>query len=125
MAIQLNHTIVLSRDALASATFLAEILDLPAPVAMGPFQAVSTANGVSLDFASAEGDITPQHYAFLISEDEFDEVFSRVTDRGLQYWADPFMARPGEIGRDHGRGFYFEDPSGHWLEVLTEPYEPW
>ena len=127
MAIELDHTIVLSRDALTSATFLSQVLGLPEPVRFGHFQAVTTENGVSLDFATVpEGqDITPQHYAFLIREAEFDAVFQRVTDRGIEYWADPRKARPGEIGRDHGRGFYFEDPSGHYLEVLTKPYEPW
>ena len=125
MAIDLNHTIVLSRDAQDSATFLSEILGLPAPVRMGHFQAVATDNGVSLDFATVDHEIVPQHYAFLISEAEFDEVLARVTERDLEYWADPRKARPGEIGTDHGRGFYFEDPSGHYLEVLTRPYEPW
>lgn len=122
---ELNHTIVGSRDALESATFLSEILDLPPPVAMGPFHAVTTGNGVSLDFVDTRDEIAPQHYAFLISEEEFDAVYDRVLERGLDYWADPRQTRPGEIGTDHGRGFYFLDPSGHFLEVLTRPYEVW
>jgi catechol 2,3-dioxygenase-like lactoylglutathione lyase family enzyme len=123
MPVQLNHTIVLAHDPLASATFLSEILGLPAPVRFGPFQVVDADNGVSLDFAAAGDDITPQHYAFLISEPEFDEIFERIRERGLAYWADPARSRPGEIGRDHGRGVYFEDPDGHFLEILTRPYD--
>jgi catechol 2,3-dioxygenase-like lactoylglutathione lyase family enzyme len=124
MAAQLNHTIVGARDALESATFLSEILGLPAPVHLGRFQAVETGNGVSLDFASVRPgeDVVPQHYAFLIDEAEFDVVFARIVERGLDFWADPTQRHPGEINTDHGRGCYFLDPSGHYLEILTEPY---
>jgi catechol 2,3-dioxygenase-like lactoylglutathione lyase family enzyme len=123
MSVHLNHTIVLARDSEASATFLAETLGLPAPSRYGPFTMVETGNGVSLDFMDAEGDITPQHYAFLISEPEFDEIFGRIRARDLPYWADPFRSRAGEINRnDGGRGVYFEDPNGHLLEIITRPY---
>jgi hypothetical protein len=125
MPAALNHTIVAAHDALASATFLAELLDLPAPVAMGPFQAVTTGNGVSLDYTDTRDEVVPQHYAFLITEEEFDAVYAKVLARGLEYWADPRQARPGEINTHNGRGFYFLDPSGHYLEVLTRPYEVW
>jgi len=127
MPAQLNHTIVAARDALESATFLSEILGLPAPVRFGHFQAVSTGNDVSLDYATVgpDDEITPQHYAFLITEDEFDEVFARVTARDLPYWADPRQNHPQEISTEHGRRFYFLDPSGHYLEVLTVAYTPW
>ena len=77
----------------------------------------------SLDFADSDEDISSQHYAFLVSETEFDEIFARIRERELDYWADPFRQRPSEINSwDDGRGFYFDDPSGHLLEVLTRPY---
>jgi hypothetical protein len=77
----------------------------------------------SLDFMNADGEITPQHYAFLVSESEFDKIFGRVHERSLPYWADPAQTRAGEINHhDGGRGFYFEDPNGHFLEVITRPY---
>ena len=66
-------------------------------------------------------EIEAAHYAFLVTEEEFDDIFARVTDRGLTYWADPGHTRENVIN-NHGRGFYFEDPSGHNLEVLTRPY---
>jgi catechol 2,3-dioxygenase-like lactoylglutathione lyase family enzyme len=123
MTAQLNHTIVYSADRGKSARFLAEILGLPAPVRFGPFEGVALDNGVSLDFAAADGPIHPQHYAFLISEADFDAVFDRIRARGLQYWADPRRSRPGEINHnDGGRGVYFPDPDGHYLEVITRPY---
>jgi len=69
------------------------------------------------------GEIASQHYAFLIGEDDFDRVFARVRERGLQYWADPAREQPGEINRHFGgRGMYFDDPDGHFLEVITRPY---
>jgi catechol 2,3-dioxygenase-like lactoylglutathione lyase family enzyme len=80
-------------------------------------------NGVSLDFAAADGPIQPQHYAFLISEVDFDAVFGRIGEQGLGYWADPRRSHPGEINHnDGGRGVYFLDPDGHYLEVITRPY---
>ena len=122
MAVQLNHTIVSARDNVASATFMTEILGLPSPTPYGPFMVVEVDNDVSLDFINADA-VTPQHYAFLISEAEFDEIFGRVQERELAYWADPMRSHPGEINRrDGGRGIYFEDPDGHFLEVLTRPY---
>ncbi|MGI9023772.1 MAG: VOC family protein [Acidimicrobiales bacterium] len=123
MAVQLNHTIVAATDRDASAAFLASILGLPAPTPFGPFLAVALANDVTLDFIAADGDITPQHYAFLISEPEFDEIFGRIQARDLPYWADPGRRRHGRINHDDGgRGVYFEDPSGHFLEIITRPY---
>lgn len=123
MVAQLNHTIVAARDKKESATFLSEILGLPAPEPFGHFLVVSTGNGVSLDFADTEDEVAGQHYAFLISEDEFDEVFARVTERGITYWPNPWPGNEGQINHnDGGRGFYFMDPSGHFLEVLTRPY---
>jgi catechol 2,3-dioxygenase-like lactoylglutathione lyase family enzyme len=123
MSIQLNHTIVWCRDKQKSARFLSEILGLSPPRAFGPFQVVELANGVSLDFHEIEGEIASQHYAFLISEAEFDAIFARIVERKLDYWADPACQRKGEINHnDGGRGVYFPDPDGHFLEVITRPY---
>jgi len=123
MAVQLNHTIVWCRDKRKSSAFLTGILGLAAATPFAEFLVVELANGVSLDFHDDDGNIAMQHYAFLISEAEFDEVFERIGDRGLEYWADPGRRRAGEIYRhDGGRGLYFKDPDGHLLEVMTRPY---
>lgn len=124
MAVEFNHTIVWSRDAKASARFLAEIMGLPEPERIYIFEAVTTANGVNIDFADKkDGEIRMQHYAFLVSEPEFDQIFGRVKERGLDYWADPARTEPGRINHHHdGRGVYFQDPSGHLLEIITRPY---
>jgi catechol 2,3-dioxygenase-like lactoylglutathione lyase family enzyme len=123
MTAQLNHTIVYSSDRTKSAHFLAEILGRPAPVRFGQFEVVEFDNGVSFDFAAADGPIQPQHYAFLISEADFDAVFGRIRKRDLQYWADPRRRLPHEINHnDGGRGVYFPDPDDHFLEVITRPY---
>jgi catechol 2,3-dioxygenase-like lactoylglutathione lyase family enzyme len=123
MAVELTHTIVAARDKMAAATFLTDLLGLPEPTSFGPFQVVTLGNGVSLDFMDSSGDIRPQHYAFLVSEAEFDTIFGRIRAQDLPYWADPFHHEPGEINtRDGGRGVYFDDPDGHVLELLTRPY---
>ena len=123
MTVELNHTIVHAADRDASANFMAEVFGLPEPRAFGHFLVVQTANGVSLDHMQDPGPISPQHYAFLVSEAEFDAIFGRVKARGLSYWADPMKTRPGEINHgDGGRGVDFPDPSGHFLEIITRPY---
>jgi catechol 2,3-dioxygenase-like lactoylglutathione lyase family enzyme len=124
MSVELNHTIVWCRDKQKSTRFLMDILDLPSPVAFGQMLVVQLANGVSLDFFNSEDPISMQHYAFLIGEDEFDQVFARIRDRGLPYWADPGKQRAGETySHNGGRGVYFDDPDGHLLEVMTRPYK--
>ena|SRR2546423_8937408 len=123
MTVKLNHTFVHARDKRASAAFLSQILGLPDPVAFGPFLGVQTGNEVTLDFLDTEEEILTEHYAFLVSESEFDEIFARIRKRKLPYWADPARQQQSEINtRDGGRGIYFEDPSGHLLEILTRPY---
>lgn len=123
MTIEFNHTIVSARDSKESAKFLAEMLGLPAPREWGPFQMVTTENNANIDFMDVEGEIKTQHYAFLVSESEFDDIFGRIQERSLSYWADPGQKQSGEINRhDAGRGVYFEDPDGHLLEVITRPY---
>jgi catechol 2,3-dioxygenase-like lactoylglutathione lyase family enzyme len=119
----LNHTIVAARDRNASALFLTEILGLSPPLELGPFAVVGVGDNLTLDFVQADGEFGQQHYAFLVEEREFDEIFERIRSRGLSYWADPFRRRPGEINHwDDGRGVYFDDPSGHLLEIITRPY---
>ncbi|MBU1209894.1 MAG: VOC family protein [Alphaproteobacteria bacterium] len=123
MAIEFNHTIIWARDSKASATFLAEMLGLPAPRHWGPFEIVTTDNNANLDFMDRQGEIPSRHFAFLVGEPEFDAIFDRIEQRGLEYWADPAQAKQGEINRhDGGRGLYFEDPDGHLLEIITRPY---
>lgn len=124
MSIRFNHTIVHSRDAEKGARFVSEILGLAKPRAFGPFQVVDLDDGASLDFLDAgEHPLIAEHYAFLIDEGDFDAIFARLQERGLDYWADPYKRRPGEINRnDGGRGVYFSDPDGHLLEVITRPY---
>ncbi|OAH13875.1 VOC family protein [Streptomyces jeddahensis] len=123
MSVELNHTIVAAHDKKASAQFLADLLGLETSPPFGPFIPVTTHNGVTLDYLEAEGEITPQHYAFLVSEADFDAIFARIRAAGLTYWADPYHRRVNEINaNDGGRGTYFDDPNGHNMEILTRPY---
>jgi catechol 2,3-dioxygenase-like lactoylglutathione lyase family enzyme len=126
MTVQLNHTIVHARDKQETARHLAEILGLPEPAAYGPFLVVQVSNEVSLDVADDHGEPHSPHYAFLVSELEFDQIHGRIRERGLQWWADPSHSQPGEINhKDGGRGLYWNDPNGHSLEILTVPYGGW
>ncbi|MDZ7679987.1 MAG: VOC family protein [Acidimicrobiales bacterium] len=123
MAVALNHTIVAARDAEGSARWAAELLGLSAPVPFGHFWVLETANGVSLDFSDHDGEITSQHYAFLVSEDDFDQIFGRIAERRIAHWADPGRTQADSINHnDGGRGVYFASPDGHLLEIITRPY---
>ena len=123
MSVKLNHTIVQCTDKHASARFLVEILGLPEPTTYGPFVVVQVDNEVSLDYADDHGTPHKQHYAFLVSDEAFDEIRERIVGRGLTYWADPFHRRENQVNTgDGGRGLYWNDPDGHNLEIITVPY---
>jgi catechol 2,3-dioxygenase-like lactoylglutathione lyase family enzyme len=122
MTIVLNHTIVHARDPQASAAFLAGILGLPAPGRFAHFHTVALDNGVTLDFLGTDEVVLVEHYAFLVSEEEFDQILARITARGLTFWADPGRLQPGINRMDGGRGLYWCDPDGHVLEIITRPY---
>jgi catechol 2,3-dioxygenase-like lactoylglutathione lyase family enzyme len=122
MAVTLNHTIVHARDAQATAKFLTEILGLAAHRNLAHFAVVQVGD-TSLDLIQTDEKIAPRHFAFLVSEAEFDEIFARLSQRRLSYWADPFRREPDKINHwDDGRGVYFDDPNGHLLEVITRSY---
>ena len=88
MSIALNHHIVWCRDQGLSADFLTELFDLPPARHWGPFMIVELANGVSLDYHETDGEIASQHYAFLVSDDEFDAIFGRIVEQDIEHWAD-------------------------------------
>lgn len=118
----LNHIIIPAHDKDKSAAFLADILGVEAQPQWGPFRPVQTSNGVTLDFVDSK-DVRTQHYAFLVDDKEFDAGLSRIKQRGVKYWADHDKSGAGKINHHWGgRGFYFEDPNGHWMELLTKPY---
>jgi catechol 2,3-dioxygenase-like lactoylglutathione lyase family enzyme len=126
VTVELNHTIVWCRDQKASASFLTEMLGLPEAVPFGPFLVVELGNGVSMDFHEVDGEIASQHYAFIVSEDEFAAIHGRIVERGLDHWADPMKQHRGEINHhDGGRGVYWDAPDGHLLEIITVPYGGW
>jgi catechol 2,3-dioxygenase-like lactoylglutathione lyase family enzyme len=122
MTVTLNHTIVVARNKVESAAFLAEMLGLAPPERLGHF-VIIRAGPTSLDYVETDGPIEQRHFAFLVSEAEFDAIFERIKARNLAYWADPFRRQPDAINTfDDGRGVYFNDPSGHLIEAITRPY---
>lgn len=119
MPIFLDHTIVPAKDKLASAKFFAEIFGLTVKPGDGYFAQVQVNDSLTFDFADEE---EPQshHYAFHISDAEFEAIYERVKAKGLTYGSGPYNHTDGKIyTRRGGRGFYFEDPNGHLLEVMT------
>ena len=122
MTITLDHTIVHAHDPAATAEFLARILGLAAPRRLGHFTVVDV-GPTSLDLMPSNGPVSSRHFAFLVSEEQFDEILGRLQSAGIPYRADPFHREPDAINSwDDGRGVYFDDPNGHVLEVLTRRY---
>lgn len=124
MSVQFNHAILAARDRHASASFFAHLFGLPEPTSWGPFTRVSLTEDVHLQFAEpAVDEIQMQHVAFLVDDETFDQIYTRIQATGLEHWADPQGTQPGQINTHHGgRGVYFKDPAGHGLEVITRPY---
>ncbi|MDX3457345.1 VOC family protein [Streptomyces sp. ME02-8801-2C] len=122
--VQLNHHAVYASDRHLSAEFLATILGLEVGAPFGPFLPVDLGNGVTLDYYEKRDEpIQPQHYAFLVPEDQFDTMIARLEAVGVTYYADPNHTDPGCINHLFGgSGAYFADPDGHNLEIMTRPY---
>ncbi len=123
MTIELNHTIVPARDKEQSARFYEHMFGFEYVGAMGHFTPVKIqSQSLTLDF-DQDDSFTPRHYAFKVSEAEFDEIFARIKDAGLAYGSGPFASDDMQINSwNGGRGVYFRDPSGHLLELLTRDY---
>lgn len=122
MNVELNHIVIPARDKQVSAEFIARILDLPVGPQWGPFIPVTVGNKVTLDYMDADN-FESHHCAFLVAEDDFDAAFARIREAGVAFYADPQHRQPGEINHRYGgRGVYFDDPDGHNMEILTQPY---
>jgi extradiol dioxygenase family protein len=123
MPVQFDHLLVAAHDKHQSAEFFAAIFGLAAPEEAGFFVSVRLSDGIVFSFAEPSVEFPGQHYAFLVDDDTFDQILQRIQNRGILYWADPQMRRPGQINTNHGgRGVYFDDPNGHHLEALTRRY---
>jgi catechol 2,3-dioxygenase-like lactoylglutathione lyase family enzyme len=122
MPIHLDHTIVPAHDKEASARWFAAIMGLEYKGPWGHFAPVKIDEHLSLDFDTAE-DFEPVHFAFITTDAEFDEILGRVQDRHIIYGSGPFNSEDMQINHHfEGRGFYFKDPNGHLLEVITHTY---
>jgi catechol 2,3-dioxygenase-like lactoylglutathione lyase family enzyme len=123
MSAHFNHTIIASIDAAGMAEFYRDLLEADDAPSWGPFVNLQIGGGVLLQFAVPPVEFPPQHYAYLLDDAHFDRAYAKITDRGVDHWADPQRSRPGETNREHGgRGVYLLDPSGHYLELITRPY---
>ncbi|MEE8290906.1 MAG: VOC family protein [Candidatus Tectomicrobia bacterium] len=119
MAIALNHTIVPSHDKEAAARFFAQIFGLSYDGPMGHFAPVRVNDTLTLDFDNRD-QFEPHHYAFHVSDEEFDHIFGRIQAASLSYGSGPRSRDDGQINtRRGGKGVYFSDPDGHILELLT------
>lgn len=123
MPARFNHTIIASKDRDESAKFYRDLIEATEAPSWGPFSNVLLDGDAMLQFAEPPVEIQMQHYAFLVDDGLFTRAHSRLVDWGVPYWADPQLSRPGETNSEHGgRGVYFKDPAGHFIELITQPY---
>jgi catechol 2,3-dioxygenase-like lactoylglutathione lyase family enzyme len=123
VSVRFNHVAIAAHDRHRSAAFLVDLLGLAQSTSWGPFVSVTLDDGVRLDFAEPGVAFPGQHYALLVSDEVFDRALERITAGGIPFWADPAMRLPNQINTNHGgRGVYFDDPSGHHFELITQPY---
>ncbi len=119
MPIHLNHTIVPAKDKEEAAKFFAQIMGLSYEGPHGHFAPVRVDENLTLDFDNRDS-FESHHYAFHVSEAEFDAIFARIKESGTTYGSQPYAQANGEINhRQGGRGVYFADPNGHSYELLT------
>ncbi|MBO0763610.1 MAG: VOC family protein [Hyphomicrobiaceae bacterium] len=122
MAITLNHTIVPARDKAAAARLFAELFGLTYEDGKGYFAPVKVNDGLTFLFSDESPDFESHHYAFHVSDAEFDAIFGHVREAGLVYGSAPWSAQDGKLNDwGGGRGVYFKTPDGHLLELMTVP----
>ena len=124
MTIALDHFIVPARDKARAARRLAEILGVrEAPAKLGPFHSVFVNDGLTLDFVDSAEAFPVHHYAFRVTEQEFDRILGRIRQAGIPYRSTPHGPMDMKINTDHGgRIVYWEEPDGHYWEILTVSY---
>lgn len=121
MAITLNHTIVPAKNKEAAARQFAEVFDLAYEGLGEHFAPVKVNEGLTFLFDD-DSNFESHHYAFHVSDAEFDAIFARVKKAALVYGSAPWSADDGKLNDwGGGRGVYFRTPDGHLLELMTVP----
>ena len=121
MAIALNHTIVPARDKDAAARCFAQLFGLACHAPGDHFAPVQVNAALTFLFANAT-EFESHHYAFHVSETEFDDIFQRVKEAGLTYGSTPWSLDDRQLNDwNGGRGVYFKDLDGHLHELMTVP----
>ena len=121
MPITLNHTIVPSHDKEKSSRWFARMFGLEYTGPVGHFAQVRVNGDLAFDWDNREH-FEGHHYAFVVTDDEFDAIFGRLKAESVAYGSGPNSSKDGDINhRRGGRGLYFSDPDGHLLEIMTVP----
>lgn len=122
MTIQLDHFIVSSRDQVASAKMLGELLSVPwAEKSVGPFSAVYINDGLTLDFIETDQDFPVEHYCFRVDQQEFDAILGRIKAAGIAYRSEVRGPVDMKVNEELGN-VYWNEPDGHQWEMLTVSY---
>jgi len=122
MEITLNHTIIPSHDNVESAKFYEKIFGFEFVKVWGHFAVVKVNQTLTLDFTN-DDKFSSLHYAFKVSEQQFDEILERIKAENVVFGSSPSSVDDGEINNSFdGHGVYFKDPNGHILEIMTKDY---
>ena len=122
MTVQLDHTIVPSRNKVAAAKLLGELLGVPwAETGLGPFAPVYVNDGLTLDFIDTNEDFPVYHFCFRVGPVEFDAILGRIKVAGIKYRSNVHGPVDMQVGTQYGN-FYWNEPDGHQWELLTTSY---
>ena len=122
MTIILNHTIVPACDKAAAARFFASIFGLDFSEKQSDHFAPVRVNETLTLLFDEDTSFDSHHFAFHVSDAEFDAIFERIKKAGLSYGSAPWSVDDGKLNDwNGGRGVYFKDPNGHLLELMTMP----
>ena len=120
MSIELNHTIIPSADKVIASSFYTRIFAFECLGRVSDFYAVRVNDTLTLDFKDSN-EFTINHYAFKVDDENFDKIYAKIKEEEIIYGSDPYDLENMQLNRWHGgRGFYFRDPNGHILEILTQ-----
>ena len=122
MKVELDHTIVPSRDKVAAARLLGELLGVPwAPSGIGPFAPVYVNDGLTLDFIDSAEPFPVYHFCFRVKQEDFDAILGRIKEKGIPFRSSVRGPVDSKIDPDYGN-IYWNEPDGHQWELLTVSY---
>ncbi len=124
MTIHLDHLMVPSRDKLAAAKLLSELLGVPwSENGIGPFAPVYVNDGLTIDFDEWTDPVPLIHFCFRVSQDDFNAILTRIKAAKIEYRSNVHGPVDFQVDTQHGGSIvYWYEPDGHQWKMLMVSY---